>query len=79
MKSINDLMKELGWNEKANKSVAKAFIKNLTKAAKENSKPQPLKPVLSKGLAFKRKKDLNQQLSFDLDPDKPLLDLKKTS
>ena len=43
MKSIKDLMKELGWEKNPQQNVAEAFLKNLNQAIDKNQKPTPLK------------------------------------
>ena len=78
MKSMKQIMQELGWQDEPNRKVAEAFIKNLIKADELNGKPTPLKPPYSRAGGQKRtaprskkahpragKENLSHQLSFD--------------
>ena len=69
MQSIKEIMKQLGWEEGSNDEVAKAYIKNLIKAANEGARPIPLKPKVRtqthKNPDQERKNPEQSQMSFD--------------
>lgn len=44
MKSIGELMQELGWDSENTQATAEAFLKHLNKAANESTKPVAMKP-----------------------------------
>ena len=69
MKSMKEIIQELGWEDDANEAVAKAFIRNLVKSAEQSNRPIALKQTGQKSQKSNPKtsdKAIPQQLSFDL-------------
>lgn len=75
MKSLKELMSELGFKEGANEEVAKAFLKNLNHAIDQDQRPVAMKPKQD----FRPGKPAVKQLSFDLSYDEQSEPVKKSS
>ena len=75
MKSVKQLMSELGFKPGANEDVAKAFLKNLNNAINESKRPEPMKPRQD----LRLKKSAPEQLSFDFSDSRSAEKIKKSS